>query len=95
MEWLHDCCHVLLHVRDDVSFFFSSVCFFSTSMVFQYMFQFFHMVLFIFYHLVHGASTVLNRSVGRVRHWGVPTSAPAAGSMVRKDVFVNEPQPPK
>ena len=84
------CCHV----RDDVFQFSGSVCFFSTSMVFKY-FSIFHMVSFIFYHLVHGASTILNRSVGRVRHWGVPTSAQAAGSMVRKDVFVNEPHPPK
>ena len=66
-------------------------------MVFKYFSQFqnFHMVLFIFHHLVDGASTILNRSVGLVRHWGVPASAQAAGSMVRKDVFVNEPHPPK
>ena len=63
-------------------------------MVFKY-FTNFHVVSFMFYHLVDGASTILNRSVGRVRHWGVPTSAQAAGSMVRKDVFVNEPHPPQ
>ena len=92
VEWLHDCCHVLLPC-DDVFQFSGSVCF-STSMVFKY-FTNFHVVSFMFYHLVDGASTILNRSVGRVRHWGVPTSAQAAGSMVRKDVFVNEPHPPK
>ena len=94
MEWLHGCCHVLLPCAWwCVSFFSSSVCFFPHG--FPIFFSFFIWFSLFFYHLVHGASTILNRSVGRVRHWGVPTSAQAAGSMVRKDVFVNEPHPPQ
>ena len=36
MEWLHECCHVLLHVRDDVFHFFLVAFVFFHINVFQY-----------------------------------------------------------